>query len=72
MKQLQDVTHRKFILKNDITDVNTSSFIFEINGNLSETKSFSGAILNLLGEFITIGYKSTWEQPKYEYTQKKL
>ena len=72
MKQLQDVTHRKFILKNDITDVNTSSFIFEINGNLSETKSFSGAILNLLGAFITIGNKSTWEQPKDEYTQKKL
>lgn len=72
MKQLQDVTHRKFILKNEITNVNTSNFIFEVNGNLSEIKSFSGAILNLLGEFITIGYKSKWEQPKDEYTQKKL
>lgn len=72
MKQLQDVTHRKFIKKNDITNMDTSSFIFEVSGNLSQIKCFSGAILNLLGEFITIGYHSTWEQPKDEYTQKKL
>jgi hypothetical protein len=72
MKQLQEVTHRKFILKNEINDKNTSKYIYEIDGNLSEIRSFSGAVLNLLGQFITIALKSTWEKPEDEYTEKKL
>lgn len=72
LKQLQEVTHRKFIIKNEINDENKTEYIYEIDGNLSEIRSFSGAVLNIIGQFINIALKSTWAKPEDEYTEKKL
>lgn len=72
MQQLFEVTHRKFIIKNDYTGENKINHIYEINGNLSEVGSFAGAVLNIIGQFITIASKSTWEEPNDEYGIKKL
>ena len=72
LKQLHDVTHRKFIAKNVNDDENSFQNIYQIQGNLGDIDSLSGASLNLLGKFINITLNSTWDKPEDEYTQKKL
>ena len=72
LQQLFEVTHRKFIIKNDYRAENQINHIYEINGNLSEIRSFAGAILNIIGQFITIASKFTWEEQNDEYAIKKL
>lgn len=72
MQQLFEVTHRKITIKNDFNEENKLKYIYDLNGNLSEFGSFSGAVLNILGQFITIASKSSWEEPKEEYSLKKL
>jgi hypothetical protein len=72
MQQLFEVTHRKFVIKNDFQEETKINHIYEINGNLSEIGSFAGAILNIIGQFITIGLNANWEEPNDEYNIKKL
>lgn len=72
LQQLFEVTHRKFIIKNDFREENQINYIYEINGNLSVIGSFAGAILNIIGQFITIASKFTWEEQNDEYAIKKL
>jgi hypothetical protein len=72
MQQLFEVTHRKATIKNDFNEDNKLNYIYDINGNLSEIGSFAGAMLNILGQFITIASKFSWEDPKDDYVTKKL
>jgi hypothetical protein len=72
LKHLFEVTHRKFTIKNECETPDKQNYIYHIQGNLSEIGSFSGAILNVLGEFINVSLKSQWDEPKDEYTIKKL
>nr|WP_314839232.1 hypothetical protein [uncultured Flavobacterium sp.] len=72
MQQLFEVTHRKFTIKNQSHKEGSTDYIYEIQGDLSDIGCFSGAILNALGQFITIATKASWEEPKEEYAIKKL
>jgi hypothetical protein len=72
LQQLFEVTHRKFVIKNNYLEKNQINHIYEINGNLSEIGSFAGAILKIIGQFITIASKFSWEEPNDEYAIKKL
>ena len=72
LKQLQEVTHKKYFVKSEIGENKSTQYIYEISGNLATLDSFSGAVLNLLGTFINSALKATWETPNDEYTQKKL
>ncbi|NRS87779.1 hypothetical protein HNQ02_000686 [Flavobacterium sp. 7E] len=72
LKHLFEVTHRKYTIKNETETPAELNYIYHIDGNLSEIGSFSGAILNILGEFINVSLQSEWDEPKDEYTLKKL
>lgn len=72
LKHLFEVTHRKYTIKNETTISDEENYIYNIHGNLSEISSFSGAILNVLGEFINVALQSEWDDPKDEYTLKKI
>ena len=72
MQQLFEVTHRKFTIKNQSHKEGSTDYIYEIHGDLSDIGCFSGAVLNALGQFITIASKVSWEEPKEEYAVKKL
>jgi hypothetical protein len=72
LKHLFEVTNRKFTIKNETETAEEQNYIYQIPGNLSEIRSFSGAILNVLGEFINVALQSNWDDAKDEYTVKKL
>ena len=72
MKQIHEVTHRKFSLKIESEESINHNFIFDIVGNVSYLDNFPGAILNLIGQFSNVGLNSKFELPEDEYTAKKL
>ncbi|WP_431244229.1 hypothetical protein ACQ9BO_07650 [Flavobacterium sp. P21] len=72
LKHLFEVTNRKFTIKNETETAQEQYYIYHIPGNLFEIGSFSGAILNVLGEFINVALQSNWDDAKDEYTVKKL
>lgn len=72
MKQLHEVTHRKFSLKIESEEHLDNNFIFDTQGNVSYLDNFTGAVLNLIGQFNNMGLNSTFETPEDDYTAKKL
>lgn len=72
MKQLHEVTHRRFSLRIEAEEPLSNNFIFDTLGNVSYLDNFPGAVLNLIGQFSSVGLNSTFETPDDEYTRKKL
>lgn len=71
MKYLIEFTEREVVFKNE-TEEKFSEVLFPITGNLSELSSFSGAILNLMGEFVNLICSSSLMQTDDEYISTKF
>lgn len=71
MKHLIEFTERKVTFKVDL-DGEEKHVLFPLSGNLSELSSFSGAILNLVGQFVNVLCKSTFLRVEDEYISTKL
>lgn len=68
MHQLNDVTTKKVYLKKE----DTEEILFKIEGSISTTDNYSGAVLNLLGAFFTMSLKSKWVTSNDEYILQKM
>jgi hypothetical protein len=72
IKQLIQFTDREVILKVTEEDENAKQVFYPVRGNLSEFTSFTGATLNLIGQFVNLCNQFKFQEVKDEYTAKKL
>ncbi|WP_417371232.1 hypothetical protein [Gelidibacter japonicus] len=71
MKHLIEFTEREIVFKVE-SDVDEKDVLFPLAGNLSELTSFSGAMLNLVGQFVNILNISDFLQVEDQYISTKL
>ena len=71
MKHLIQFTDRKVVFKESV-DNSYESVLYPLRGKLSGLSNFSGATLNLLGAFVNLLCRSSFDSGHDEYTQNKL
>lgn len=71
MKHLIQFTDRKVVFK-ESADNSYESVLYPLRGKLSGLSNFSGATLNLLGAFVNLLCRSSFDSGHDEYTQNKL
>lgn len=71
MKHLIQFTDRKVVFKESVHN-SYESVLYPLRGKLSGLSNFSGATLNLLGAFVNLLCRSSFDVGHDEYTQHKL
>jgi len=69
MKQLVEVSDRKVLFTSE--DKNKDEVVFPTKGRLADLESFSGAILNIVGELVSVLSIIEIQENKEGYTSKK-